>query len=92
MVQSRGHRRLRRLRRQMRDARLQPCARCGQPIDYDAEPGAPESFNLGHRLSWRDHPDERLDPANFQPEHSLCNQQAGATGGGPALGLRSRDW
>ncbi|WP_407641281.1 HNH endonuclease [Actinomyces bovis] len=76
----------------MRQARLQPCARCGQPIDYAAPPGDPRSFQVGHRLSWRDHPDERLDPANLQPEHELCNKQAGATDAGPSLGLMSRRW
>lgn len=92
MVQSRGHRRLRRLHAEMKAARLQPCRRCGQPIDYDAPPGDPKSFQMGHRLSWRDHPEARMDPANLQPEHELCNKQAGATDIGPVLGLRSRQW
>ena len=92
MAQSRGHRRLRFLRAEMRAAQHQPCARCGQPIDYDAPPGDPSSFQLGHRLSWRDHPELRLDPANLQPEHELCNKQAGATDIAPTLGLRSRRW
>lgn len=73
--------------------RRQPCARCGQVIDYSAEPGEPDSFMAGHILSWVDHPERRDDPANLQPEHSRCGKAAQTTDGGTAvLGVTSTDW
>ena len=78
---------------ELKARRLQPCRRCGQPIDYDAEPGDPNSFNAGHIKSWRDHPDLRADPANLQPEHENCGKSAGTRDGGDnGLGVTSQDW
>lgn len=69
------------------------CARCGQPIDYDAKPFMPASFQAGHIKSWRDHPELRFAPTNFQAEHALCNQDAGADGDEkPGIGTTSEDW
>lgn len=73
--------------------RLQPCMRCGQTIDYNAEPGDPDSFNAGHIKDWKNHPELREDPANLQQEHENCNKSAQqADGGQPALGVTSTDW
>lgn len=75
----------------LKAARLQPCARCGQDIDYDADDGDPNGFNAGHIKSWKHHPELREDPANLQPEHERCNKGAGVrdTRG---QGLTSREW
>lgn len=75
----------------LKAARLQPCARCGQAINYDATWPDPDSFSAGHIKSWRDHPELREDPANLRPEHLDCNQSAGKqedTG----TGVTSRQW
>ena len=61
----------------LKAARLQPCQRCGQRINYDAQPGEPDAFNAGHIKSWRDHPELREDPSNLRPEHESCNKSAG---------------
>ena len=75
----------------LKAARLQPCRRCGQTIDYTAAPGEPDAFNAGHIKSWRDHPELREDPANLQPEHEDCNKSA-KHGPGHATGVTSRQW
>lgn len=73
--------------------RLQPCRRCAQPIDYDAEPGDPNSFNAGHIKNWKQHPELRSDPANLQPEHENCNKSAQMKDGNSAgLGVTSEQW
>lgn len=76
---------------ELKARRLQPCRRCGQPIDYEAEPGNPDSFNAGHIKSWRDHPELRSDPANLQPEHEQCNKAA-HTADTLTLGVVSTNW
>ncbi|MGV3564166.1 MAG: HNH endonuclease [Nocardioides sp.] len=91
-VQSRRTRRIRAIIAAMREARAQPCRRCGQEIDYDAPPGGPDAFNAGHVKSWATHPELREDPANFQPEHEVCNKSAGNRDPRPGLGLMSRRW
>lgn len=68
------------------------CARCGQAIDYDAPSWHPSSFQAGHIKSWSKHPHLRMDPANFQPEHALCNQDAGDSDAAPGLGTTSEEW
>ena len=86
-----------RTRRERRNAdnlkgqRRQPCARCGQRIDYDAADGESNAFNAGHIKSWRDHPHLREDPANLQPEHERCNKSA-KTSTAPQLGVTSQFW
>lgn len=68
--------------------------RCGQRINYAAPSKAPDSFSAGHVKSWRDYPELREDPANFQQEHLLCNQDAGPDDDTqpPGIGLTSEDW
>lgn len=69
-----------------------PCARCGQPIKYDAELWDPARFQAGHIKSFEDYPDLRLDPSNLQPEHALCNQEAGKRAVVPGIGTTSEEW
>lgn len=90
--QSRSTRRIRAIKTAMRQARRQPCMRCGQDIDYDAKPGEPNAFNAGHIKPWATHPELREDPANFQQEHETCNKSAGLNNDTPAIGMRSRQW
>lgn len=69
------------------------CWRCKLPIDYEAEPhSTPESHNLGHYRSVRDHPELEEDPDNFRHEHRLCNQAAGAGMHSLGLGEPVKDW
>ncbi|MGZ4530742.1 MAG: HNH endonuclease [Mycobacteriaceae bacterium] len=75
----------------LKAARLQPCRRCGQRIDYNAAPGEPDAFNAGHIKSWHDHPELREDPANLQQEHENCNKSAGKREA-LAPGVTSRQW
>jgi hypothetical protein len=72
--------------------RRQPCARCGQRIDYTLPPGMPDSFIAGHIKSWIDHPALREDPSNLQPEHERCGKSAGADDGRASVGATSRPW
>lgn len=77
----------------LKAARLQPCRRCGQRIDYDALPDHPDSFNAGHIKSWIDYPHLREDPANLQPEHANCGKSAGKLDGNVmSNGATSRQW
>ena len=88
-----------RTRRERRNAdalkaqRLQPCRRCGQPIDYTAPPGTPNAFMAGHIKAWKLHPELRDDPTNLQPEHDRCGKSA-HTLDGNARGdlIASEDW
>jgi hypothetical protein len=73
--------------------RRQPCARCGQRIDYTAPPEDPDSFNAGHIKSWIDYPHLREDPTNLQPEHANCGKSAGKRDGDErVIGVTSRRW
>jgi hypothetical protein len=94
VVESRGTRRIRAIKANMRAARQQPCRRCGQEIDYDAAPGEPNAFNAGHIKSWKHHPELREEPSNYQPEHERCNKAAGTAAGDTpnGLGMTSRKW
>lgn len=92
MPTSRGTRRLRKIKANYRRDRPQPCMRCGQPIDYDAAPGEPNAFNLGHIKPWATHPELREDPANLQQEHETCNKAAGPRDTRPGLGITSQTW
>lgn len=92
---SRGTRRAKRNAAELKYAsrlRRAPCARCGQAIDYDAPKGDPNGFNAGHIKAWSTHPHLREDPSNLQPEHALCNQDAGNSDEKPGIGLTSEDW
>lgn len=71
----------------------QPCARCGQPINYQAPDGDPDAFNAGHIKAWATHPHLREDPANLQPEHASCGKSAQTRDGHDnGLGVTSTDW
>lgn len=71
----------------------QPCARCGQRINYSAPPADPNAFNAGHIKSWIDHPHLREDPSNLQPEHANCGKSAGKLDGrATSAGSTSRQW
>jgi hypothetical protein len=72
--------------------RKQPCARCGQRIDYTLPHDDPQAFIAGHIKAWIDHPEFRDDPSNLQPEHAKCGKSAGADSGQPNVGLTSRRW
>ena len=75
----------------LKAARLQPCRRCGQPIDYSLPYDHPEAFNAGHIKAWADYPHLREDPSNLQPEHASCGKSAKKVEGtGP--GITSRTW
>lgn len=75
----------------LRAARLQPCARCGQRINYDLPRDHPDAFIAGHIKAWATHPALRTDPANLQPEHARCGKSAG-TSDARGTGTTSRDW
>lgn len=69
------------------------CWLCGQPIDYDAEPGTtPDSLTLDHRVPVSRRPDLQEDPANFMPAHLSCNARRGDRDPADSLGTLSRDW
>lgn len=95
VANSRGSRRYKRMVADLKHAwRLanRVCARCGQPIDYAAPMGDPNACQAGHIRSWAKYPHLREDPSNFQPEHALCNQDAGDADEKPGIGLTSEDW
>lgn len=79
---------------ELKALRLQPCRRCGQPIDYAADPRTdPNAFNAGHIKSWKHYPELRADPANLQPEHAGCGKSAGVRDGDDnPNGVTSRQW
>jgi 5-methylcytosine-specific restriction endonuclease McrA len=55
-----------------------PCWRCGQPIDYQADPNRdPAGYHLDEIIA-REHGGDPLDPDNTAPAHNKCNTQAGA--------------
>jgi len=78
------------------DAAGDPAANCwrdGLPIDYNVDANTtPDSHNLGHFRSVRDHPELQEDPTNFRHEHALCNQSAGAGMHSGGLGETVADW
>jgi hypothetical protein len=71
--------------------RQQPCARCGQRIDYSLPHDDPQAFTAGHIKAWIDYPHLREDPGNLQPEHAKCNKSAQTTEN-LASGSTSRRW
>lgn len=76
---------------ELKAKRLQPCRRCGQDIDYDAEQFDPNGFNAGHIKPRALYPHLAEDPSNLQPEHARCNQSAQLKTS-LALGHTSTDW
>lgn len=70
-----------------------PCALCGQPINYRADPRAWDAPSVDHIRSWKHHPELRLDPGNLQIAHQACNSSKGVgQQGPPSIGNQSRDW
>ena len=53
-----------------------PCAICGQPIDYTLPAGDPLSFEVDEIIPVSLGGDE-LDPNNVQAAHRICNQRKG---------------
>lgn len=69
------------------------CWLCGQPIDYDADPGSTDdSLTLDHRIPVSKRPDLQDDPANFMPAHRSCNIRRGDSDPVLSLGTFSRVW
>lgn len=68
------------------------CHLCGQPIDYTAEQGHPDAFELDHFYPVSERPDLIEDPANFRPSHGACNRRRGNRAAVYALGNTSRTW
>ena len=69
------------------------CWLCGQPIDYDVEPGSTDdSLTLDHRIPVSKRPDLQDDPANFMPAHRSCNIRRGDSDPHQSLGTFSRAW
>lgn len=69
------------------------CWLCGQPIDYNADPGSTDdSLTLDHRIPVSKRPDLQDDPANFMPAHRSCNVRRGDADPVVPLGQLSRDW
>ena len=94
---NRGSRNWRKLRAEYLNACRQahePCWLCGQPIDYTAPSGTPDSFDVDHYHPVSTHPELYEDPANFRPSHSACNRSRGDTAPDDLLtiGAQSRDW
>lgn len=76
---------LRNKQRKEMAARQEPCALCGNPIDYSLPPGDPWSFELDEIVPvsrFREGGYESAeqcaqDPANHQPAHRVCNRMKG---------------
>ena len=70
-----------------------PCWLCGQPIDYDVDPGTtPDSLTLDHRIPVSKRPDLQEDPGNFEPAHLSCNTRRGDADPHQSIGMLSRKW
>lgn len=71
-----------------------PCAICGMKINYKTRDyNAPDAPTVDHVLSWRDHPELRLDRGNTQICHRSCNTSRGVKMYAlPTSGNTSRDW
>jgi len=79
------------LRANQRAKRL-PCWLCGQPIDYDADMGNPNSFAVDHEKPLSTHPHLAEEPSNLRSAHARCNNSRGNMPPVPALGVTSRNW
>ena len=51
-----------------------PCAHCRDPIDYDAAPNTPRSFESDHRLPVSTHPHLAYEPSNLIASCCRCNR------------------
>ena len=54
------------------------CWRCRQPINYRAQPQAPDAFEVDHKYPVSTHPDLAYQVHLWRPSHSRCNRSAGA--------------
>ena len=54
-----------------------PCWICGQPIDYTAQRGQPNSHTLDHLHPVSHAPELHDDPANWRHAHHACNASRG---------------
>lgn len=50
-----------------------PCYICGDPIDYDADPDDPDSFQIEHVTPLDLGGEDELD--NIAPAHRRCNRE-----------------
>ena len=57
----------------------EPCARCGEPIDYSAHYLEPSAFTAGHIVAVVDGGTHQL--SNLRAEHRGCNLAAGGRAG-----------
>jgi 5-methylcytosine-specific restriction endonuclease McrA len=79
-------------------AKNKACAICGQrTIDYDGPKGAPDSFELDHKISRKrarlmGRPELVMDPNNAQPSHLRCNRNKQAGDAQPSLGTLDEDY
>ena len=69
-----------------------PCWLCGQPIRYEAEPGADDGYSTDHIRPVSTHPDLAEDYRNFAAAHLICNKQRGSKAPRFRLGTPSRHW
>ena len=91
----RGTKRWQKLRANLyeRDRRADArCWICGQPIDYRAPSGTPDSWEPDHVLPVSARPDLAFDVGNIKPSHCSCNRARGKRGNANDLGSPSRAW
>ena len=69
-----------------------PCWICGQPIDYRAAPGTPDSWEPDHALPVSTHPELAYDPGNVMPSHCSCNRSRGNASKPAGIGRPTRRW
>ena len=71
----------------------QPCAICGQAINYAAKPNEYDAPSVDHIHPWSKYPELRLDPANLQVAHRECNaRKSNKDRLFPSIGNQSRQW
>ena len=73
-------------------AQRNPCHICKQPIDYDAPPHHPDSFEADHYYPESTHPNLATDPANVRASHSKCNRNRGNQPMQPTRWVQAEEW
>ncbi|WP_455951423.1 HNH endonuclease [Arcanobacterium haemolyticum] len=91
MADPRSTRRWKQLRQAYKNQKA-PCAICGQPIDYEAPAGTPQSFELDHIKPLALDPNLAYETANLQATHKICNNRKNNRQNTPTLGQPSRTW
>ena len=76
--------------------RGEPCAICGQPIDYTLPPHHPMAYELDEIIPVSKGGDP-VDPDNVRPTHRICNEKRGNRLDGEREAIHmslttSRDW